>query len=403
MSQTKNYQKTIYACFVAYMVQAVVNNFVPLLFVTFEETYGLPLSKITALVTFNFGIQLILDATSAGFVDKIGYRASMLIANTCAAAGLVLLTILPDLTPDPFVGILIAVMIYAVGGGLMEVLVSPIVEACPTDNKEAAMSLLHSFYCWGQVGVVLLSTVFFHFAGIANWRILSVLWALVPLADLLAFTKVPIAPLIQEGETGKSFKELAGSGLFWVLMLMMVCAGASEQAVSQWASAFAETGLGVSKTMGDLLGPMCFAILMGTSRTIFGKRGAKMDLRRFMGVSAILCAAAYLIIVLSPVPALSLLGCALTGFAVGIFWPGTFSIASSGIQNGGTLMFALFALAGDVGCSAGPTIAGAVASAAGGSLRIGILSCIVFPVLMLAGLLLEKKLTGNKAQKGAAE
>lgn len=401
MRQSQDYRKTIYACFAAYAVQAIVNNFVPLLFVTFGETYGLPLAKITALVTFNFGIQLLLDATSAGFVDKIGYRASMLTANGCAAAGLVLLTILPDLLPDPFAGILIAVMIYAVGGGLMEVLVSPIVEACPTDNKEAAMSLLHSFYCWGQVSVVLLSTVFFHFAGIGNWRVLAVLWALVPIADFAAFTRVPIAPLIEEGETGKSFRDLAGSGLFWVLMLMMVCAGASEQAVSQWASAFAETGLGISKTMGDLLGPMCFAILMGTSRTIFGKWGAKMDLRRFMGCSAILCVGAYLLIVFSPIPALSLLGCALTGFAVGIFWPGTFSIASSGIRNGGTLMFALFALAGDVGCSAGPTIAGAVASAAGDSLRMGILSCIVFPLLMLAGLLLERKLTENRRKEAA--
>lgn len=401
-TSSRDYQKTIYACFIAYAVQAIVNNFVPLLFVTFQETYQLPLSRITALVTFNFGIQLLLDATSAGFVDKIGYRASMLLANVFAATGLILLTILPDHTPDPFVGILISVMIYAVGGGLMEVLVSPIVEACPTDNKEAAMSLLHSFYCWGQVAVVLLSTVFFHFAGIGAWRILAVLWALVPVADFLAFTRAPIASLIEEGERGKSFRELASSGLFWVLMLMMVCAGASEQAVSQWASAFAERGLGISKTMGDLLGPMSFAILMGTSRTIFGKWGDKLDLRKFMGASAILCVISYLLIVCSPVPVLSLLGCALTGFAVGIFWPGTFSIASSGIRNGGTLMFALFALAGDVGCSAGPTIAGAVASAAGDNLRTGILSCIAFPVLMGVGLILERKLVGPRAAKKEA-
>lgn len=376
------YQPTIYACFLAYIVQAVVNNFVPLLFVTFQSEFGLPLAKITALVTFNFSIQLLLDLSSAGFVDRIGYRAAMILANTFCMGGLICLTILPQCFTDPFVGLLISVMIYAVGGGLLEVLVSPIVEACPTEHKEAAMSLLHSFYCWGQAGVVLLSTLVFSLAGIANWRVMAWIWVILPVVDLIAFTRVPIAPLIEDGEKGKSFKELATSGMFWLIMLMMVCSGASEQAVSQWASAFAETGLGISKTMGDLAGPMFFAVMMGLSRTIFGVKGEKLSLRRFMTASAALCIVAYLLIGLTGLPALGLLGCGLTGFAVGIFWPGTFSIASAGIKNGGTLLYALMALGGDIGCSAGPTVAGIIASAAGDSLRAGILGSIFFPVLM---------------------
>ena len=260
------YQKTMTACFVAYIVQAIVNNFVPLLFLTFQRSYQLPLDRITLLVTLNFGIQLLVDLLSVSFVDRIGYRASMVLAHAFAAAGLILLTILPEVMPDPFAGILCAVIIYAVGGGLLEVIVSPVVEACPSDNKEKAMSMLHSFYCWGHVGVVLLSTLFFSLVGIAHWKLLALLWALVPLGNLLAFLRVPIAPLIAEGETGMRISELFGSGLFWVFVVMMICSGASEQAVSQWASTFAEKGLGVTKTIGDLAGPMAFAVLMGSSR-----------------------------------------------------------------------------------------------------------------------------------------
>ena len=256
------YKHTIYACFLGYIVQAIVNNFAPLLFLTFQRTYDIPLSQITMLVTVNFGLQLLVDLLSVGFVDRIGYRASLIIAHVCAAAGFLGLTILPDLLPSPFAGLLIAVMIYAVGGGLLEVLVSPVVEACPTDNKEKAMSLLHSFYCWGHVAVVLISTVFFTVIGTQHWKILALFWMIVPLCNLVLFAKTPIAPLIEDGEKGMSVGQLFSNKIFWVLLVMMVCAGASEQAVSQWASTLAEKGLGISKTMGDLAGPMAFAVLM---------------------------------------------------------------------------------------------------------------------------------------------
>lgn len=381
-----NYKMTMYACFIGYIVQAVVNSFVPLLFVTFQMEYHIPLTQITLLITVNFVIQLVVDLLSAGFVDKIGYRASAIIAHACAGTGIFLLTILPELFSNPFYGILLAVMVYAIGGGLIEVLISPVLEACPTDNKESAMSLLHSFYCWGCTGVVLLSTLFFAVFGTSHWKILALIWVILPAANLILFTKVPIYSLHEEGESGMSISELFRVKVFWLLMAMMLCAGASEQAVSQWASTFAEKGLHIQKTVGDLVGPMLFSVLMGLSRLIYGKYGEKFNLDRFMKGSCVLCVASYLCISLVPVPIVGLIGCAICGFSVGIMWPGTFSKASAAIKRGGTVLFAMLALAGDLGCSGGPTLVGFVSSAFSGNLRLGILTAIVFPVLLLAGL-----------------
>ncbi len=317
----------------------------------------------------------------------------MIIAHLFSAAGLILLTFLPELLPSPFAGILISVMVYAIGGGLLEVLVSPVVEACPSENKEKAMSMLHSFYCWGHVGVVLLSTIFFHFFGIQNWKMMALIWAVVPLCNAFAFTKVPIASLIKEGETRLQLKELFGLKIFWILLIMMICAGASEQAVSQWASTFAEKGLGISKTAGDLAGPMAFAIFMGTSRAFYGKYGDRIHLDHFMIYSCCLCILAYLGISLLPIPQLSLLACAVCGLSVGIMWPGTFSKASAALPNGGTAMFAMLALGGDVGCSAGPTLVGMVSNALHDNLKMGVLAGIIFPVLLLLGIFLCSKLS----------
>ena len=389
---TKNeYNKTIRSCFVAYIVQAIVNNFVPLLFLTFQRTYDIPLSQITMLITFNFGVQLLVDLLSVSFVDRLGYRFCMVLAHILSAAGLIFLTVLPEILPSAFAGILIAVMIYAIGGGLLEVLVSPVVESCPSDNKEKAMRMLHSFYCWGHMGVVLISTVFFSAFGITNWKILAVLWAIVPLVNAAAFTKVPIRSLMEEGETGLSLKELLTMKTFWILLIMMICAGASEQGVSQWASTLAEKGLGITKTAGDLAGPMAFAVLMGASRAFYGKYGDRISLDRFMVLSSLLCIASYLGISLLGMPQLSLVCCALCGLSVGIMWPGTFSKAAAALPKGGTAMFALLALGGDVGCSGGPTLVGFVSELFGGDLKKGILAGVVFPVLLLLGVALCRK------------
>ena len=387
----KNYQRTIYACFVGYIVQAIVNNFVPLLFLTFEGTYGIEMGRITMLITINFGVQLVVDLLSAGFVDKIGYRISIVLAHLFSAAGLAGLVFLPGILPDAYTGLCISVVIYALGGGLIEVLISPIMESCPTDNKEKAMSLLHSFYCWGHVGVVLVSTIFFHLAGIENWRILTLLWVVIPVANGIVFLKSPIAPLIEEGESGLSMKELFRNKMFWLFLLMMLCAGASEQAVSQWASTFAEQGLGVTKTIGDLAGPMAFAILMGSARAFYGKFGDRLNLDRFMLASGVLCVFSYLCIALAPSPVVSLAGCGICGLSVGIMWPGSFSKASAAIRNGGTAMFALLALAGDLGCSGGPTVVGFVSSCLSNNLRAGIMAAVIFPILLLLGVSMAKK------------
>ena len=383
-----SYDSTMRACFTGYIVQAIVNNFAPLLFLTFQRTYHIPLQQITLLVTFNFGIQLLTDLLSVAFVDRMGYRASMLLAHILSALGLICLTVLPERMGHPFAGILISVIVYAVGGGLLEVLVSPVVEACPSTHKEKAMSMLHSFYCWGHVGVVLFSSIFFKLAGIENWKLLAVLWAVIPILNALIFTRVPIAPVLPEGEEGMTIVTLFQNRTFWLLFVMMICAGASEQSVSQWASLFAEKGLGISKTAGDLAGPMAFAFLMGASRAFYGNYGEKINLDRFMAVSSVLCILSYLCLVFMPVPVLSLAGCALS---VGILWPGTFSRASKALPAGGTALFALLALGGDIGCSGGPTLVGMVSGMCKGNLKAGILAALIFPVLLLTGAKFETK------------
>ncbi len=380
------YQHTVYACFTGYVVQAIINNFVPLLFLTFQSQYGITLERIALLTGLNFGIQLLIDLFSAKFADRLGYRPCIIAAHVFASLGLIMLTILPELFPGAYAGLCIAVIIYAIGGGLIEVLISPIMEACPGDEKEKAMSLLHSFYCWGHVGVVLLSSLFFFMFGIANWKLLALFWAIIPALNCVFFAGVPIGSLIAEGEEGYSIRKLFSLRIFWVFMLLMACSGACEQAVSQWASAYAESGLQVSKTVGDLAGPLLFAVTMGSTRLLYGKYGERIPLKKFMGASAVLCLCSYLIIGLSGLPILGFLGCALCGMSVGILWPGTFSLGAKEIPKGGTAMFALFALAGDVGCSGGPTYVGTLAGYLDGQIHLGILAAIVFPVLLLVGL-----------------
>lgn len=385
-----NFKTTIFSCFVGYIVQAIVNNFVPLLFITFQNIYSIPLSQITLLVTFNFGVQLLVDLLATKVVDKIGYRTSIVMAHVTSALGLILLTFLPEIM-DPFAGIFISVMIYAIGGGIIEVLISPIMESCPTDNKVKAMSLLHSFYCWGHVGVVLFSTLFFKVVGIENWKILTLVWAIIPIANGIIFLKTPIASLVPDDEKGMNLKELFVNKAFWVFVIMMICSGASEQSVSQWASAFAEQGLGISKTAGDLAGPMTFAVLMGSARAIYGEYGDKINLDKFMRLSSILCIISYLLICVIPSPVISLIGCGLCGLSVGIMWPGTFSKAAASLRMGGTAMFAMLALAGDLGCAGGPTLVGMISNVANGNMKLGILVAIIFPVTLLVCLLSKQK------------
>jgi len=385
------YQKTLIACYLGFITQAITANFAPLLFLTFHRTYQISLGRIAFISTAFFFTQLLVDLFCAKYVDRIGYRRSVIASEVFSASGLIGLAFLPSLLPDPYVGILISVIIYAMGSGLIEVLVSPIVEACPFDNKESVMSLLHSFYCWGSVGVILLSTIFFAIFGIENWRILSCIWALIPLFNTFNFISCPIDSLTEEGE-GFSIRQLFHIPIFWIALILMVCAGASEISMAQWASAYVESALGISKNIGDIIGPCLFAIMMGISRFFYGKYGEKLDLMKFMIASGILCLICYLLAALAPLPFLNLVGCSLCGFSVGIMWPGTISIASKKIPLGGTAMFAFLAMAGDLGGAVGPGIVGLVTQAANDNLKIGVLAGCVFPaVLVLSVLLLKRK------------
>ena len=397
MSRIKNnYKATVSACYIGYITQAIVNNFAPLLFVTFNKEFGVSLDKIASIVSINFGIQLIVDLLSAKIVDKIGYRKMIVAAHIFSAAGLAGLGFFPYIVPSHYVGILIATAFSAIGGGLIEVLISPIVQACPVDAKSSAMSLLHSFYCWGHIFVVLLSTGFFAVSGVASWRYLAYIWAIIPILNAMLFSRVTIYPLMAENEKGMTIKELFKSGTFWALSILMTCSGASEQGISQWVSAFAEEGLGVSKAVGDLAGPCAFALFMGLARVLHSKIDKKIDLQKFMIFSSLLCICAYLLASLGQNAIISLIGCGLCGFSVGVMWPGTFSIAARACPAGGTALFALLALAGDLGCALAPYTVGLSSSLQGDDLKKGILTAVIFPTILVLTLILShKKLRKN--------
>ena len=384
------YRKTLIACYLGFITQAITANFVPLLFLTFHRTYQISLGKIAFISTVFFFTQLLVDLFCAKYVDKIGYRRSVVASEALSGAGLIGLAVLPDLLPSPYVGILISVMIYAIGSGLIEVLGSPIVEACPFDNKESVMSLLHSFYCWGSVGVILISTLFFAIFGIENWKILACIWAVLPLYNIFNFLSCPIESLTEEGE-GMSISQLFQIPIFWIAIILMVCAGASEISMAQWASAYAESALNIPKSLGDIVGPCLFAVMMGISRSFYGKYGEKLDLIKFMIGSGVLCLVCYLLAALSPFPILNLAGCIVCGFSVGIMWPGTISITSGKIPLGGTAMFALLAMAGDLGGSIGPSVIGVVTQNANDNLKAGMLAACVFPVVLILSVLFIRK------------
>ena len=384
------YKTTMFSSFAGYFILAIVNNFLPLLLVTFQNSYRIPLEQLTLLLSLNFGTQLVADLLVSKYADRLGYRPFILFAHCAITAGLLLMTVLPEII-EPFTGLMISVVLYGLGAGTIDVLLSPIMEGCPTHNKEAAMSLLHSFYCWGHLAVILISTGFFYIWGTENWKALTVVWAILPVFNAILFSKVPIFPLVNLSEKKTGLKELLRNKAFWLLLLMMVCAGACEISISQWASAFAEQGLGISKTAGDLAGPMSFAVLMGIARVFYGKYGDRIPLDRFMGFSAALCIVSYLLAGLSGSAALSLIGCGISGLSVGILWPGTISKAAAVLRTGGTAMFALLSVAGDFGCTVGPGLVGLVSGAAGGNIKAGLLAAVIFPVILFLILLLFKK------------
>ena len=390
MTDRKNYRKTLIACYLGFVTQAISANYTPLLLLTFKNSYGISLGELAFIPMAFYLTQLFIDLAATRFVDKIGYRICIVVSQVVSAVGLALMVILPELLPTPYVGILIAVTLYAVGSGLVEVLASPIVEACPFENKEGMMSLLHSFYCWGAVGVILGSTVFFTVFGIENWKLLTLLWALIPFYNAFNFLSCPINRLEEEGEA-TSPGTLLRMPLFWLLILLMACAGAAEASMAQWASAFTELSLRVSKTVGDLAGPCLFAALMGISRVFYSKNSARLDLTKTMLACGILCVACYLLAALSEEPLIGLAGCAICGISVGIMWPGSISISAQECPRGGTAMFAFLALAGDTGATIGPTLVGNISHLFCGNLKIGLLYASAFPLILALVLVILRR------------
>ena len=390
MTKPKNYKKTLIACYLGFITQAISANFAPLLFLMFKDTYGISFEMIALVPMVFYLTQLLVDLVAVKFADIIGYRICVVASQVLSSVGLILMAFLPEILPNPFVGILISVVLYAVGSGLIEVLLSPIVEACPFENKAGVMSLLHSFYCWGAVGVILGSTIFFAIFGTSCWKILTLIWAIVPLLNIFNFLSCPIERLVEDGD-GMRIGQLLRLPLFLLMIMLMICAGASEATMTQWASAFIESALGVSKTIGDLVGPCLFAVFMGLARVFYGKKSEKLDLTKVMLVCGSLCVVCYLLAGLSPNSIIGLIGCALCGLSVGIMWPGTICISSQKCPKGGTAMFAFLALAGDLGAAVGPTMVGGIADAVGGNLKIGLLFATLFPALMIIGLILLVK------------
>ena len=418
MKQRNPFRRTLLACYCGYGVQAVINNLAPLLFVVFQDRFAVSLEEIGRLILINFGTQLFVDWLAIRFVDRIGYRKALVIAHLFSAAGLLCLGLLPMALPSPYIGLVIAVMLYAVGGGLIEVLISPIVDSLPGDAKASAMSLLHSFYCWGQVAVILLTTLGLHFAGNGLWWLFPLLWAILPLFNLTQVLRMPLMPPLPEEEK-TPLRKLFSSRVFLVAMLLMLCAGAAELSMSQWSSLFAEKGLQVPKMVGDLLGPCLFAVLMGAGRTLYGFFGQRLKLKPTLMASATLCVACYALTVLAENPFLSLLGCALCGLSVSLMWPGTLSLASERYPGGGTAMFGMMALTGDLGASIGPWLSGLVSDAAQKAgavvrwasesglsleqcgLKVGLAVAALFPAVMLIGLLfLRQKQPIQKKEEG---
>lgn len=401
--KTKNYKKTLIACYLGFITQSISANFTPLLFLTFKDSYGITLEKIALVPMVFYLMQLFIDLIATKVADRMGYRICVIASQLTSVIGLISMTFLPDILPSPFLGIIISVALYAIGSGLIEVLLSPIVEACPFENKASVMSLLHSFYCWGAAGVILISSLFFAAFGTACWKIITLIWALIPFFNMFNFISCPIERLVENGK-GMRVGQLLRLPIFWLMILLMICAGACETTMAQWASAFTESALGVSKLVGDLAGPCLFAALMGLARLLYGKLGKKLDLTKVMLGCGILCVVCYLMTALSNASATGLAGCALCGFAVGIMWPGTISISTENCPNAGTALFAFLALAGDFGATISPAMTGKIADAVGGNLKTGLFFATAFPIIMIIGLVIlkskfkEQKQTAGKIQ-----
>lgn len=382
------YTVTKITCYIGYVVQAVINNFLPILFIVFQDIYGLGYEKLARLIAVNFITQIITDFLTPKIVNKIGYRKAIILCQAAATTGLLMLGILPRFVSNVYPVIIFSIIVYAFGSGLIEVLFSPVIEHLPIDNKSGNMSLLHSFYCWGQAFTIIVTTALVSFFGYKGWANIPLVWAVLPFIDMLLFIKAPIVEP-KEDEKEQGFKELFKNRKFKLYMLMMLCAGASEIAMAEWASMFAQQSLGVSKVIGDLTGPCLFAIFMGLGRIWYAAVSNKISFTKAIIVLNSICAVCYLGVAFCKISVLALVFCAVCGFTVSISWPGIYSLGAETFPKGNAVMYSTFALCGDMGCCLGPWVLGFVAEFFG--LNAGFAVATVFPITMVATALLVNK------------
>ncbi|MCQ2477954.1 MAG: MFS transporter [Clostridia bacterium] len=384
-----NLKQTKLACYIGYIVQAIINNFLPILFIVFQTNLDLTYEQLGRIVFINFFTQLLSDAVTPSVVKRIGYKGCAVLCHIFVTTGLIMLTVLTGIMSNTYLALIISVVVYAFGSGMIEVVISPIMELLPTENKAKNMAFLHSFYCWGQTFTVAVTTFMVLLLGYGNWRFIPLVWAIVPLFNTVLFLKVTV---IEPNEVKGSFSNRNFlSKEFICFIIFMICAGASEISMASFASVFAQNALGVSKLTGDLLGPCSFAVCMGIGRVLYGAFSDKISIKKALILNNILCVICYLTVAFTNINFLSLVFCALCGFSVSLLWPGTYSLAAKRFGGGNTVMFSIFALCGDIGCSAGPWLLGYIADVSG-SLKKGFAVCTVFPLVMiLAALTLIKE------------
>ena len=389
---TQNYKITKYTCYLFYVLQGTLLNLTPLLFVPLMEQYGLSYMKLGALASVNFATQLIVDIVLSKLTDKHRYRISLRLSASAAFIGYMIFAWAPGRLGDPYTWLLIGTVVYSIGAGLMEITISPLIHALPDKAKGKSMAILHSFYAWGVVLTVIVSTSVLAIIGRDKWNFIVTGWLIVPVIGFILSCIMPV-PKPESGEnerTAGSFRILIKPA--FILFLAMIFFGSCAEAVmTQWSSAFLERAVGLDKLIGDIAGMSMFALMLGLCRMASAALDKKISLSTYMMLGTIGAVICYIIVSVSNVAAVSLIFCALTGFMVGMLWPGTLVLAADAFPKAGAWLFAYLAVAGDLGGVFGPWITGAIADRSG--LNAGLGAAAIFPVIGLICMIIYKRRT----------
>lgn len=355
----KSYQLTTISCFVGIFCQAVSSNITAILFIPLMTLYGLSYVHLGLLVGINFTTQVLVDIIASRLVDRYGFRVFVLPSDILAVIGLVLFGLTPVLFDNILTGLVFSTIIFSASCGLQEVMLSPIVNAIPHNDKGPAMALMHSFYAWGQVATIIITTLFLFFFGIENWQVIVFLWALVPLVNFFMFLAAPFPGVIHENQR-MTMRDLILKPFYLVALLAIMGGAATELVMNQWSSTFSEKVLELPKVTGDILGMCGFAVFLGLGRVLYGRYGSKINMNNVLVGSAAAAVVCYIAVAISPLPAISLAACAVCGLAASLLWPGTLVITAEKYPLAGAWIFAILAAAGDIGAASGPFAAGVI-------------------------------------------